>query len=329
MFSRLAACTCLTTAAIVAVALPCRAEDKVPAVYPLAVVPFTERGADVKELGAKVSDLLFARISTQPELFLVDREDFRKVVAEQELNLSGAVNPAEATKVGQLTGAKILVTGSVMQIDNTMYLIAKVIGTETSRVFGASAKGKTEDDLGTLVDKLGDQIAKTVVDQSEKLVAKPQSREDRVALIKKKLGDAKLPVVLVRIEERHIGQATIDPAAETELALIATEAGFEAIDADTNKKNVDVMITGEGFSEFGTRIGNLVSAKARVEIKAVDRKTGKLLAIDRQTSVALDLSEQVAGKTALQEAAASIAERLLPKLVNAGPANVKQVKKPG
>ena len=34
------------------------------------------------------------------------------------------------------------------------------------------------------------------------------------------------------------------------------------------------------------------------------------------TIVALDLTEQIAGKTALQEAAAKIAERLLPKLLN-------------
>ena len=58
-----------------------------------------------------------------------------------------------------------------------------------------------------------------------------------------------------------------------------------------------------------------MSVRARVEVKAVDRKTGRVLAADRQTVRAVDLSEQVAGKAALQEAAADIAERLLPKLV--------------
>jgi hypothetical protein len=37
--------------------------------------------------------------------------------------------------------------------------------------------------------------------------------------------------------------------------------------------------------------------------------------MDRQTAVAVDLSEQLAGKAALQEAAAVLAERMLPKLV--------------
>ena len=38
--------------------------------------------------------------------------------------------------------------------------------------------------------------------------------------------------------------------------------------------------------------------------------------MDRQTVVVVDLSEQIAGKTALQEAAADLAERMLPKLID-------------
>ena len=48
---------------------------------------------------------------------------------------------------------------------------------------------------------------------------------------------------------------------------------------------------------------------------SVERKTGKVLAADRQTALVVDLSEQIAGKAALQQAAATLAERLLPKLV--------------
>jgi hypothetical protein len=64
------------------------------------------------------------------------------------------------------------------------------------------------------------------------------------------------------------------------------------------------------------RKGNLVSCKGRVEMKAIDKTTGNVLFIDRQTSVAVDLSEHLAGKTALQDAAAKLTERMLPKLVS-------------
>ncbi|NQU09166.1 hypothetical protein HQ590_00120 [bacterium] len=60
------------------------------------------------------------------------------------------------------------------------------------------------------------------------------------------------------------------------------------------------------------RKGNLVSCKARVELKLRSLPGGEVLAVDRQTSVAVDISEQMAAKTALQQAAAELAERLIP-----------------
>jgi TolB-like protein len=309
----------LTIAALALATLPLRADDgakKSNAVYPLAVFPFQERGTEVKGFGGKVTDLLFANLIVDPDLFLVDREDLKKLLDEQELNLSGLVNPAEATKVGQLTGAKLLVTGSVLQVDNNLYLVAKIIGTETSRVLGSSVKGNVRDELDGLVKQLAADVAKTIADRADQLVAKPITREDRLAALKKTLGKGNRPSVRIHIPERHVGQATIDPAAETELTLFCKELGFEVIDpAEGNKKDADLLISGEGFSEFAARHGNLISVKARLEVKAVNPKTGQIVAIDRQTSVAVDLTEQIAGKSALQEAAANIAERMLPKLV--------------
>ena len=49
-----------------------------------------------------------------------------------------------------MIGAKILITGSVIELDRNLYLVAKIIGTETGRVLGSSVKGKTNDDLSEL-----------------------------------------------------------------------------------------------------------------------------------------------------------------------------------
>jgi hypothetical protein len=47
---------------------------------------------------------------------------------------------------------------------------------------------------------------------------------------------------------------------------------------------------------------------------AIDRRSGLVLVVDRETARAVDLNEQLAAKTALQQAAATIADRMLPKL---------------
>ena len=295
--------------------LPAAEERKQRAVYPTAVLGFQERGEDVKDMGGKVTDLLTAKLLARPEMFLVDREDMKKVLEELGLNLSGVVKPAEATRVGQLTGAKLLVTGSVVEIDTNLYLVAKIIGTETSHVHGASVKGKISDDLGNLVEELSEQIVKTIGDKAGQLVAKPASRDDRLAALKEKLGDAKRPAVFVHISERHVGQPTLDPAAATELMIFCKKLGFRVIDAEHgNRSEADVLISGEGLTEFAARHGNLVSVKGRLEVKATQRHSGRLLAVDRQTAMAVDLSEQIAGKQALEQAVIEIAQRLLPKI---------------
>lgn len=298
------------------VGLTSMAQVQTPTVYPTAIFAFEERGAGVKGYGPKVSDILFASLAVKPDLILVDRADINKALEEHELNLSGMVTPGQAVQVGQLTGAKVLITGSVIEADKTLYLVAKIIGTETSRVLGESVKGKTSDEIAPLVEALAEKVAGTIIAQSDKLVAKEVKIEDRIASLNKTLGEARRPVVMVKINERHVGQATIDPAAQTEIAMFCKETGFEVIDPNAGvKKQADISIEGEGFSEFAMRRGNIISVKARLEVKAIDRATDKIIAIDRQTAVEVDLTEQFAGKKALQNAAAAIAERMLPKLV--------------
>ena len=42
--------------------------------------------------------------------------------------------------------------------------------------------------------------------------------------------------------------------------------------------------------------------------------SGNIISVDRQTSLAVDLAEHIAAKTALDNGAGELAERLLPKL---------------
>ena len=285
-------------------------------VYPTAILPFHERGEGVQGYGSTASDILFAALVANPDLLLVDRAEIDKTLAEQELNLSGMVSPADAVKVGNLIGAKVLVTGSVIDADQTTYLVARIIGTETSRVLGESVKGKASEPIGDLAEQLAEKVGATIVARAAELVAPAKKPEERIAAIKAALGDKVRPVLLVSIPERHVGRVTIDPAAETEITLMGRETGFEVVDPKAGSaKQADMLIQGEGFSEFAMRRGNMVSVKARLEVKAIDRATDRVIATDRQTAVVVDLTEEVAGKAALQEAAAQIAERLLPKLV--------------
>jgi len=239
-----------------------------------------------------------------------------KALGEQELGLSGTVSTETAAKVGHLTGAKVLITGKVFKVDRELTIVAKIIGAETSRVYGDVSKGPAASALDDLVSQLAQKISATVNAKADTLIAKVATREDRVETIKKALKDAKRPVISVRIPEQHFGAAVLDPAAQTELSLILRQAGFALAD-DKSAQKPDIEITGDAFSAFSVRRGNLVSCKARVELKAQNRADGKIIAVDRETAVAVDIAEQIAAKNALQNAAAELAARLAPKLVEA------------
>ena len=162
-------------------------------------------------------------------------------------------------------------------------------------------------------EQLAGKISATVTAKAETLVAKIQTREDRVDALNKTLKDVKRPTVSVRIPEQHFGGPTADPAGQTELAMILQQCGFSLVDEKSSQKP-DIEITGEAFSAYGVRRGNLISCKARIELKAQSRTDGKIVAVDRETSVAVDITEQTAAKTALQNAAAELASRLAPRL---------------
>ena len=282
-------------------------------VLTVAVFDFDSKDEAVRDLGPKVATLINANLSIQPDLITVERAELEKVLSEQELGLSGTVSSDSAAKVGQLTGAKVLVTGRVFKIDNQTLIVAKVIGTETSRVFGSMVQGPPTVSIVDLSSNLAAKITAVISEKGDTLVAKVPTRDERIAKMKQTLDGKKLPVVSVKISETHYGPHIIDPAAQTELSVLLQKCGFKLADASATLKP-DLEISGEAFSAFGMQKGNLVSCKSRIELKVRDTATGNILAEDRQTSVGVDLAEQTAAKTALENAADQVAERIVPKL---------------
>jgi hypothetical protein len=300
-----------------AIALSASAADKIIAandVLTVAVFDFDSQDETVRGLGPKVAELINVNLSANPQIITVERAELEKVLGEQVLGLSGTVSSESAAKVGQLTGAKVLVTGRVFKVDEQTLIVAKVIGTETSRVYGEMVQGGPTSTVADLSTALAKKIAADISEKSDTLVAKVESREQHIARLKQSVAGKTLPVVSVKIDERHYGPHIIDPAAQTELSAILQQCGFTLVDENgTNRPTV--KITGEAFSAFGTQKGSLISCKSRIELTARDVATGKILLVDRQTSVGADIAEQTAAKTALENAADQLADRLLPKLV--------------
>ncbi len=281
-------------------------------IYSVAILSFETRGAGMEGLGEDVRDLLFAGLVENEKILLVERNELDQILEEAKLNLSGNVNSQQVTQIGQLTGAKILITGSVFKVSNKIYIVAKIIGTETGKVLGKSVNGTEKIDV--LTNVLIKKVDEAIISTASTLMPAAIDEGSLLARISSQLKGRTLPPVYVNISEKHIGKSMEDPSAETEIMHIYKKLGGTVIDKEEGDiSNVKYKILGQGFSEFATRTRDLISVKARLEIKVLDQN-GEVIAIDSQTTVKVDLNEILAGKAALQEAARLIAERIIPTL---------------
>lgn len=275
----------------------------------VAIFTFEERGEGLKDMGKNVSALVFNELSNDSRIFTVERDEIDKAAAELGFTKSGQINQDNAIATGKGVGAKLIITGSIFKMAGKTNITAKIISTETTRVIGCAVNGT--DTVDILSKKLSNSIADTLAQKASSIMPAPFTEADAVETLKKQLGGVKRPKVFVACSERHVGQATIDPAVETELKRILTETGFEVVNAEPD---AEVVIIGKGFSETTLRKAGLLCAKARVELSA-KTKEKSLLCADRQVSVGIDAAESLAGKQALQNAAVQLALRMIPKIV--------------
>lgn len=312
-------------------------EAELPPAITVAVLDFEAKEAGGADMGSKIGDLLTIYLSTLGDFEMVERSRLNEVLKEQQLSLSGAVDPNQAIEVGRLVGAKLMVFGRAFPMEDSLYFTAKVVSTETSRVAGALVKVQMSDELTDAIEALAEKLVETIETKGKALgvVAKRIDPVKAIAEALKDLKDAKLPSAVVIIPEQHLTRMVIDPAAETEIQAILKGIGATVYEAKSKLavdwamaflrtgqgtlpaevRKADLVIVGEGFSEPAGRYGQLHSCKARLEVKIIDRKTGEILAVDSSNTAAIDLSENAAGKKALQKAAQNLAVRLIPTAI--------------
>lgn len=273
-------------------------EETIKQPLSVAVLDFKEADPDQKGMGASVGALLQVGLTIHSEAVLVERAELEEVFAEQELTLSGSVSGGQAAKIGQLTGADVLVSGRIFEVQGETHLVAKIISASTSRVFGASSSFEAGKPLKDAVTKLSQEVANTLNEKDAELRGK-KSIDDRVAeQMKATLKDVAKGKIYVLIPEVIISTTVPDPAAQTEICKVFEAEGWSVTD---DKSEADLIVNGEAFAETGSRRGNLWFTRARLEIKVTD-KDGKIIKTDRVVCGNVDLAQAVACKGALQKA---------------------------
>lgn len=108
----------------------------------VAVLDFTDLQGITFELGKFIAEQTTVNlVSGNGSFTVVDRNHLNQILAEHKLTISGLIQPENAKKFGQFSGADALILGTITVIKNTIYITAKITSTESSDILGA-AKGQ-------------------------------------------------------------------------------------------------------------------------------------------------------------------------------------------
>jgi TolB-like protein len=280
----------------------------------VAVYDFTATDKNAVSYAKKVTAFVTAELTLETNLVMLARAELSQALREQAFGVSGLVNSEAAAKIGQLTGAKVLVAGQVIRTEGGhVVLVATIIGTETGRLFAAQVEGDVLKPMG-LSAELSRRIAQTINAQTTNLVAAAgESRNERVARILKGIKGKNRPAVSVSIHHYTADGPEHCSTGEGEFGAVLLKAGFAVVDANSERKP-EVEITGVDDFSQGPGRGDLISCRVVFDVKVQERRTGNIIALDHQESHSSDIALPCALRAAQADAVDKLAERILPLL---------------
>ncbi|MFH2045145.1 MAG: OmpA family protein [Pseudomonadota bacterium] len=145
----------------------------------VAIIKFDNIGKEsvYDYLSIKIPEDLNTILLQKTALPLTERINLKKALEELKLSQTGLVDEKTAPKIGKLSGASYLITGSFSVKQKNIILYAKLINSETNKILLAeSLSGKLENILQTendIADKLINRLrdVKSIKNMSEKLLA--------------------------------------------------------------------------------------------------------------------------------------------------------------
>jgi curli biogenesis system outer membrane secretion channel CsgG len=159
-------------------ALPSGAPAQAGARPTLAVLDFSTQGLTSDwygsfQPGVALSDLLTDRLVNAGQFNVVDRSRLNAVTGEHQLSASGEVDPQSAIKAGHMIGARYLVSGNILQFDQTGasganagsllpgYIGAAAGGVSTHRVTIKVAVRVIDSRTGQIVQSFSDEKSRS------------------------------------------------------------------------------------------------------------------------------------------------------------------------
>lgn len=155
----------------------------------IAISSFQHINGDQSELSNYIADELVLKLFNIPEasLEIIERGQLNKIFQEMQFNMTGVVDTKTIQELGKVHGVGALVLGSITEMGESIRINARLIDTETGRVF--SAAGTTIAKTATIADLLSRVII--VADQGGSKKVSGKALNSGSGAISKRSGTSK------------------------------------------------------------------------------------------------------------------------------------------
>jgi TolB-like protein len=116
-----------------------------------------EGGASVN-LGKAISAMLVTEFSGREGMRIVERAQLNDLLREQDLNLSGRIEEADAIEVGKMLGVQYVLHGQVTSIVDNLRMDIRAVDVETSEIVTVMKKSDKTSELFSVVVDLADEF---------------------------------------------------------------------------------------------------------------------------------------------------------------------------
>lgn len=128
----------------------------------IAVLDFQMQGDQngAKDMGKIVAEWLITGLVETGRFDVIERRLLEKIMEEQKLGVTGAIDPNSAAQLGKILGVKIIVSGTVTSLEGYTEINARLINVDSASIIAAEkVRASSAEKLRDLVSRITDKIA--------------------------------------------------------------------------------------------------------------------------------------------------------------------------
>ncbi len=139
------------------------AQERRPGV---AVFPFVNGGSygegaqEMEAFRGGLQQFLLTQLAENDQLRIVERSALDRILQEQDLAETGRVDPSTAARVGELVGARYMISGVFADLYGEFRMDARIIDAETSEIVETASVTDDRENLYGLIVELAEEITR-------------------------------------------------------------------------------------------------------------------------------------------------------------------------